>query len=62
MTNPVPAQGAHRFPQPSDDSSLTRFWRRLAAWALPPLLYDAGVLARYRALAGSASGGVPLLA
>jgi dihydroxy-acid dehydratase len=34
--------------------------RRLAAWTLPPLPYDRGVFARYRALVGSASEGAVL--
>src|SRR4051794_28912303 len=35
--------------------------QRLAAWTLPPLPYDFGVFARYRARVGSASEGAPLL-
>jgi dihydroxy-acid dehydratase len=35
---------------------------RLAAWASPPLPYDTGVFARYRALVGSASEGAVLRA
>ena len=35
--------------------------QRLAGWTLPPLPYDFGVFARYRARVGSASDGAPLL-